>query len=240
MIRKRIVLSATGLCYAMTAFPLPIQPVATLSLGAGIVKVDQQQNIVLLAPFQNTFNSKINQASFVTGAFLGVQTPVHDGIQGQIGVSYYYNSPYRISGTIDEFGDPAYRNLGYNYKLNSQAVYAEGKLLATWRQVVHPFITGGAGQVYNRSHHYYEYPLVAHTVATDLAFSEHSTNSFSYFLGFGIENEITQHIRLGCSYRWVDLNKSQLGISPYQEDKAPLGINNVHANEFLVQLSYLG
>jgi opacity protein-like surface antigen len=219
---------------------MQIQPVATVSLGAGILDVLQYQNIVLIAPFQNTFKSKINQASFVTGGFLGVQTAAHNSAQGQIGLSYYYHSPYNIQGTIADFGDPAYENLGYNYTLNSQAVYAEGKLLATWRQLVHPFLVGGVGQVYNHSKHYNEFSLGDHTVAYDLEFSAHSSHSFSYFLGVGVDNEVTQHIRIGWSYRWVNLNKSQLGLSPYQEDLTPLSINDVHANEFLIQLSYLG
>lgn len=240
MIKQRIVLGMAGFCYAITASSLQIQPVTTVSMGSGLVDVNQQQNIVFIAPLQNTFNSKANASPFVTGAFLGLQTSVQHALQAQIGASYYYNTAFNVRGTIDEFGTPLYKNLGYDFKLTSQAVYAEGKLLTTWRQVVHPFITAGVGQVYNRTSHYDEYPLVDSSVVTNLAFGDNSTNGFSYFLGLGVENEVTQHVHLGFSYRWVDLNKAQLASSPYQESPAPLGTNTMYANELLIQLSYLG
>lgn len=238
--KKRIFFSTLGLCFTLTSVAAQIKPLVTLNLGVDVFNQTQSQNITLLSPFYNTYSGGVDQNKFVGGILVGFQAPVTNALAAQLGISYYQNNSIQARGTIYQFGDPAFGNLGYQYNIKSQRIYAEGKVLTTWHKQFHPFISGAVGQARNKAYRYHEFILSSDAALVDQLFLDHSTNSFSYLLGLGIENELTEHIRLGCSYRWVNLNKVELAGSAYQESPQPLHNNPLHVNEFLIQLSYLG
>ena len=217
-----------------------IRPVATVNLGLDFIDQTQAQELVFIPPFYNTYTSQINQNKFLGGIFLGIETPLFNSLFAEVGLSYYKNSSLRATGVVSQFGDPHYDNLAYQYSIASQRLYAEGKLLSKKYNLFHPFISSGVGQAYNKATNFHEFKLSSEAVPLDSGFPDQSRHAFSYFLGLGLENELTQHVRLGCSYRWVSLNQAYLGSSVFQDESTSSLHNKLNANELLIQLSYLG
>jgi opacity protein-like surface antigen len=216
-----------------------IRPVATISAGADIVTVRNNQTITIISPFQNSYIGSNHQVDFVGGLFLGVEQVLVNNILGQLGVSYYQTT-IEPRGVVYQFTDPARGNLNYQYDILSQRILLESKLLGTFRNIYHPFINVGIGEALNAASNYKETPVSSTGVAMSPEFSNKTTHSFTYLAGVGIEMDIADHFRLGALYRYVNLSQAQLGATPIQESADTLNNNLFHVNQVLLQLTYLG
>ncbi len=240
--RKELLL--LGLCAGLFSVPglawHQLRPVATLSFGADAVNMHLNQNITLTSPFQNSYDSGGHNIQPVAGFFLGAEGAALRSFLAQLGVSYYLNKAFNISGSVYQFTDPTMNNLAYHYQLESQRVLVEGKLLATFRKIFHPFLTLGAGEALNQAYQYTEVPVATADIPLSQGFRNRTYHSFTYQVGLGLDTDINKHFRCGLSYRFVDLGQAGLGSSPLQEGTQTINYNHLRVNEFLVQLSFLG
>jgi opacity protein-like surface antigen len=198
------------------------------------------QNVTLIAPFQNNYHNNISIFDFVGGLFIGAESQPWHNVFGQLGVSYYNNSSYRIQGVINQFTDPTLNNLRYNYDIQSTRFLVETKILANAAGKYHPFINAGVGTAINNATNYSETPLTSSSIPMVPGFSSHTTTAFTWLIGVGIEMDVSDHLRLGGLVRYSQLGNARLGMTPIQEGPQTLHNNSLHVNEFLLQLSYLG
>jgi opacity protein-like surface antigen len=98
----------------------------------------------------------------------------------------------------------------------------------------------GAGEAINSANQYTEIPVASASVPMLPGFGDKTTHSFAYLAGVGIEMDVTNHIRLGGVYRYVNLGRAQLSTTSIQESSDVLKNNPLHVNEIMLQLSYLG
>lgn len=232
----------TSLLFLLTATTThaAIRPIATLSAGADVVTTHMNQNIMIISPFHNNYFSNQRKEDVVGGLFLGVENNVSDNFLAQFGVGYYQNNAYQAEGTIYQFGDPNLGNLYYVYNIQSQRLLLESKLLGTVYNDYHPFINLGVGEAINSASQYTEIPITSADVAMSPVFSNKTIHSFTYLVGVGVDRDITNHIRLGGVYRYVNSGRAALSTTPTQESSDTLKNHPFYANELMLQLSYVG
>jgi opacity protein-like surface antigen len=71
-------------------------------------------------------------------------------------------------------------------------------------------------------------------------FGSHSNSAFTYSVGLGIDVNIAEHWRLGAGYRFLDLGGASLGVSGLQSGTRTISNSHIHANELLLQVSFVG
>src|SRR5688572_13363334 len=70
-----------------------VRPVGTITLGSDSAYLPLNENITILAPFQNSYISALDHdAEFVGGIFLGGEFSLPCHWSDQLGISYYQNS----------------------------------------------------------------------------------------------------------------------------------------------------
>lgn len=223
----------------LEALALP-RPLATFSFGADSVNTHLNQSIVILAPYSNNYISGGANLQFFGGLFLGAESSLPRDLLAQLGLGFYKSKAYVVRGSVYQFNDPNFNNLAYQYYLQSQRFIVETKLLSTIRQYFHPYLTIGAGEAINQAYQYSETGVDSDDVPMAQGFNNHTYHSFTYQVGLGLEADLTQHLRLGGGYRYVDLGKAGLGTTPLQDSSTTIQYQHLHVNEFLLQLSYLG
>jgi len=217
-----------------------LRPVAVLSAGADILSTHNHQYITLIAPFQNEYVGSHQSVDFVGGLFLGFEKSLSEKLSAQLGVSYYQNAGWQSSGMIYQFSDPNMGNLNYQYNIVSRRVLLETKILGTFQKAYHPFVSLGVGEAFNTAQQYDETPASSTGVPMSPGFADRTTHSLAYFLGFGLEKDMSQHIRLGALYRYAYSGRSELGMIPGQDSNQTLKNRLFYASEILLQLTYLG
>ncbi|MDX1901229.1 MAG: outer membrane beta-barrel protein [Gammaproteobacteria bacterium] len=223
-----------------TAFAFSnLHPVFGIAYGVDNVNLTQNKIIALIAPFENTYKSSHRGEASVYNLFVGVESAFQHNIFGQIGLSYYLTNTLTTKGDILQFNDPSFNNLSYQFKTKNQRILIETKLLFTLKQNLHPYLLAGAGLAFNRSYGYSEQSLDGASVPMQSSFANHSATSFSYTVGLGVDVDVSTHVRLGGSYRYVDLGQAGLGTTASQSSTQTLNYNHLKTNEFLVQLDYI-
>jgi opacity protein-like surface antigen len=216
-----------------------VRPVISIGTGIDYTQLHANQNIVILSPFHNTYRGNNSILAYTGGLFVGFEGVVNQYLSGQLGISYYQNASYQASGIVYQFGDPALANLKYQYNIVSKRFFVESKLLATVRKKYHPYLNAGVGVSNNTAHQYSEIPVSSADVPMAQGFAGHTSRSFAYMAGAGIDVDVADHIRLGALYRFVDLGSAQLNTTPLSDSGDFLKSNRLRVNEFFMQLTYV-
>jgi opacity protein-like surface antigen len=236
---RRVLLFAAIFC--STAQAALIHPVLTLGWGSDTTDVNTSQAITIFAPFQNYYYQHTNDTETVGSVFLGAELPFLNKWAWQLGAAYYQNiTPFNPTGVVYQFADFDYGNLTYNYSLKSQRYLIQTKLLYAINDIIHPYITGGAGEAVNKSYSYYELPVSSADVPMQETFANKTVHSFTYSLGLGLELAVNEHLRFGVGYNYVNLGRAGLGVAPSQDSTDTLKLNNLNTNEFMMTLSLVG
>lgn len=216
-----------------------LHPFAVITAGVDFIHTNHSQNVSLIPPFTNHYASN---SSYPTSAGLGLG----GGLEGhpsdrffwQLGFSGFFNTSVTSTGEVWQFGLPGYHNFNYVYHIQSSRVVATGKVLSTFKQVIHPYVSGELGAAFNAASSYQEIPLSEDSVAMS-PFAGHTRNSFSWGIGTGVDVDINAHLRIGIGYQFVDLGKTTLGLSPAQATFEQLGISNLYTHQARFQLTAL-
>jgi opacity protein-like surface antigen len=239
--RKRILSMCACTFFLPVGVHASLQEVVSLALGSDRVGLALTKNIAFMPPFQNTYTSSSNyDTQMVGGIFFGFENALRQKCSYQLGLSYYQSSLFTSQGNVYQFGDPAFNNLRYNFQIMSRRVLFEGKLLRTFKNLFHPYLTAGIGEAINRSYSYKEDPITTDAVPMAIPFDNHTSRSLTYSAGLGIDIDITKNVRIGASYRYLDLGRARLNQTPLQTNTAKLSYTHLHTNELLMQLTYVG
>ncbi len=232
-------------CLAMFLLPISAfataHPFVSFALGSDRTNVYMSKNITLIPPFQNAYVGRNHyDIETVGGVFLGGEFALLQNWSLQLGLSYYQNSSFDANGYVYQFADPAFNNLNYQYQIQSRRFLIETKLSRAFKQIWHPYINLGLGESLNKAYSYLEYPTSSDNVPMTQPFANHTTRSFTYIAGLGIDVDIQKHIRVGAGYRFADLGNANLGTTPLQSGTTMISHRHLYTNEFLAQLSFLG
>ncbi len=237
--QKRILLAGVFLFIPIVSLAA-LRPVFTLSSGFANANMRSSTSINF-GSFQNSYvGGSHSDTDFDSGLFLGGEALLLQNWSGQIGLSYFQNSPFVESGTVYQFSDPAFNNLNYQYQIISRRISIDAKLLYAFCQIWHPYLAVSLGEAFNKAYNYTETPASTADVSLTPPFGNHTTNAFSYSLGLGIDLDITNHWRLGLGYRFVDLGSASLGVTPSQIGTHTISNTPIYVNEVLLRISFLG
>lgn len=216
-----------------------IKPFVTISMGADAATVGiTSTNIAFISPFYNTYaGNNTNNTELFGGAFLGAEFNSHSKWVSQLGIGYYQNGAFQTRGNVDQFGNPSFNDVGYNYDVISHRLLVETKLLYAIKKIFHPYIDIGIGEAFNNASDYTEYALNTSGIPTAAPFGNHSTNSFTYLAGVGVDVDMNKYVRIGFGYRYAGLGNASLSTSTQQIDSTTLKNNHITSNEYLFQIT---
>jgi opacity protein-like surface antigen len=216
-----------------------MRPFATITAGIDFIHVGQSKTVSLIAPFDNFYASDSSyKSSGSFGLAGGLEKNLSERFFWQLGVAGFYNTSMTTSGNVWQFGLPEFNNFHYKYHIQSSRAVAIAKILGTFKQVIHPYISGEIGAAFNKASDYHETPLIREAIPI-MPFKSHTQSAFSWGIGAGFDMDINPHFRLGIGYQFVDLGKATLGLSPTQTTNSRLGISNLYDNQIRIQLSAL-
>lgn len=218
-----------------------LHPVISVATGSDHANVYSTKTITLIAPFQNSYigTSHYDSESMI-GLFLGVEQSFLQNWAWQLGLGYYQSSAFQANGNVYQFSDPAFNNLTYQYQIQSKRVVVEGKIYYTCHSIWHPYVTAAVGEAINKTYGYSETPVTSMDVGMGQPFAGQTAHAFTYTVGLGADVDISEHLRFGGGYRFINLGSASLGPTPLQSGTNTISNKQIHANEFLVQLSYVG
>jgi len=239
--QKRILLTSLFAVLLPTLSLADTRPVVSVSLGSDRANVYSTKTITFITPFQNSYiGTNHYDTEPVIGLFLGGETTFLQNWAWQWGVSYFQSSSFEEDGNVNQFANPAFNNFTYQYQIQSRRVSLEAKLSHAFRQIWHPYLSAGAGEAFNDAYAYTETPLSSAAVPMSPSFAGHTTKSFTYSAGVGIDVDMAEHVRVGAGYRYVNLGNASLGVTPLQTGNHTISNSHLNTNEFLVQLTYIG
>lgn len=216
---------------------LDLRTFAGITLGAGFTRTGHAQTLSVLPPFSNHYTSeKAYQSSGLLGLGLGVEHGLTEQLSWQLGLSGYFNSNIRSTGHVWQFALPEFDNFIYDYTIQSKRVMATGKVLATIKQSIHPYVSCELGAGFNRTSAYKETPLIIEAVAM-APFSDRTHASLAWGVGGGIDVDINPTLRLGLGYQFANLGKTSLGASPAQFTQQSLRLPHLYSQEVRFQLT---
>ncbi len=217
-----------------------LRPIASVGLGLDFADFRNTQNIVLLAPFANTYLSTGSDNEPVGNLFLGFEAPLSPNLFGQLGISYYQTNHLGVDGSVYQFTASDMDNLYYYFKINSRRLLLEGKLFTSFHNSLHPYVSIGFGKANNHSYQYQEQGITSADVPMQYAFANRTYHSFAYTVGIGLDYDLTENMRIGGNYRLSGIGDAGLGTIPLQDSSSTIHYANLRLNEFSLQLTLLG
>lgn len=219
-------------------------------LTGGKARPTEQQSQSL--SIDNTvFNYQPNNSSVspsFAGGFVGAEYSCNEQWAWQFGVAFYQIESSPISGEETQAPSTsidAVNIWNYQYKTSSRQVLIENKLLLLSQVDYFPYFMIGVGGSFNRAYNFQATPQNSGEVATAI-FEDHTSKTFTYTLGFGLDLDIFDHVRLGAGYRFAYLGKFDLGKGTINTGTGgnvfplpALESKSVYNNEIVVQLMYL-
>ena len=222
-------------------FPVPSQSlwVATVSLGPVWESAGNTQTFYLDPTIEKTYAANPVSHALLDGEiFLGIQKPLKDKLDGQIGLAVATTANAGLSGDIWDDADPQFNNYTYNYQVRHTHIALKGKLLADRGYVLTPWISGSVGIGFNQAHDFSNKPSISQAVAMP-NFSSNTQTSFTYTVGAGVQKALNQHWQLGVGYEFADWGGSQLGSASGQTVNNGLSLSHLYTNGFLFNLTYV-
>lgn len=237
--QKRIFLAGLLIFFPIVSLAY-FHPVVTLSSGFANANV-YSSKWIMFGSYPNSYiGTNHRDTENDTGLFVGAETKFLENWAWQMGVSYFENSAFTESGNVYEFADPAFNNLTYQYQIQSHRYSIDTKILHTCHEVWHPYISLSLGEAFNNAYSYTEYPVTSFDSPMTQPFGNHTTKSFTYSAGLGVDVNIAEHVRFGAGYRFVDLGNASLGTTSLQNGTNTISNSHLYTNELLAQISYVG
>jgi len=212
--------------------------VASLSLGPVWENAGDTQSFYLAPNIEKTYAANHSSHALVDGEiFLGIQRPLREKLEGQIGIAVAVTSNASLSGNIWDDTDPLFNNYTYNYQVRHTHLALKGKLLADSGYIVTPWVSGSLGVGFNQVHDFSNTPTISQAVVMP-NFTSNTTTAFTYTLGVGVERNLNQHWQAGLGYEFADWGNSQLGRASGQALNTGLSLSHLYTNGFLFNLTY--
>lgn len=186
-------------------------------------------------------NQPETQKRGVFGAQLGLEWVFHPSFALQTTLAYYRMAPFTAEGVLTQGVTLAGSTpFDYHYQISSQQVMIENKILFQVKEKYHPYIAIGLGTAFNHQESYdIDYP--ANLIFTPF-YDDKQNTAFTYAVGFGLDYQLVEDVRLGLSYRFADLGEASLGqrtLDPINPIAIPgtLEQSHLYVQEILFQLT---
>ena len=227
--------------------PIQKQWYPVIGLGGGIsstTNLGRSQTFPIINPVTDEYYVYSPQSGAQTKglfeAFLGAEHPIFSTWLLQGGIAYTQTGSDQINGSLVQGADALSADQ-YTYKFNAitRQILAQAKLMQPWHDKFYPYFLLGLGASFNSASNF------STSVPPFLTFTREYQNnqsiSFAYRVGVGIDVDISQHVRLGVAYRFVDLGSVNLGSASIDNVSVlgKLSQSNLYANEALIQLTYI-
>lgn len=218
------------------------RPVVTLSAGEIFTSHVGQSQTFQPTPgniyYYSANHSTRNEGIY--GGFVGAEFRLHPCWALQLGVSYYQTSAFNAKGVLTQGpDDTSSDDFSYKYNITGRQWLAESKLLFNWYERFHPYASVGLGEAFNRASGYQT--TVPPFLTFTPAYADHTTKSFSYAVGTGLDVDFVKHFRLGVGYRFSDLGKVNLGAGHIDTVNIAntLKQSHMYSSEVLAQLTFI-
>ncbi len=213
-------------------------PYVRMTAGQLYTDPGQSQTIQFSTDYWKTHHpDHDNLAAIFGGVSAGLRMSLSDRIEAEVGLGLYQAQSLTLNGKVYQYGSPQFYNMNYDYKIINQRIMLEGKLLATYGRIYHPYVSGGVGVGRNRSYAYQETPIASFAVP-DPAYHSSSQSSTAYGLGFGVDVDVAKNWRVGVGYEYSHLGKAKLGKSSGQSTPQFIKLNNITANQVMLTATY--
>lgn len=190
--------------------------------------------------YYNYHDYNIRQTDSIFGGSVGSEFLLNPKWALQGSISYYQPSTFNVKGIVTQGVDTSSENqYSYKYAIQVHQLLIESKLLYNL-QYYHPYLSAGVGTAWNKSKNYTVNIQPPFTTFSN-QFKDGTHASFSYSLGFGVDRNITEYVRLGVGYRFTDFGSSETGhgIIDTVRTSHALSQSHLYTNLLLAQFTVL-
>jgi opacity protein-like surface antigen len=244
----RIIIMLFGIMLSSSVFAVTENQISSggqffigLSPGVAWVSGNKTQTLSLETDVQKTYTADNNASATPSGEiFIGWQKPhfIRQALTSQIGISVFGAGNAKLSGNIWEDANPNFNNFSYSYKIQHTHVALKGRLIGNTDFFVDPYISGSIGVGFNRAENFTSQPTTSGEVAAP-PFGSHSTSTFVYTLGLGVQKSLTENLHVALGYEFADWGKTQLSRANSQTINQGLTLNHLYANQLQLSLFYI-
>jgi len=211
--------------------------IATLSLGPVWESAGNTQTYYLAPNIEKTYAANHASNALIEGEiFLGIQKPLREKLEGQIGLAVATTGNAFLSGNIWDDAQQEFNNYNYSYDVKHTHIAVKGKLLSDRGYVVTPWISGSLGVGFNQAYDYSNTPTISEAVVMP-NFTNNTTTAFTYTVGVGVQRNLNKHWQVGIGYEFADWGKSNLNRASGQTLNSGLSLAHLYTNGLLFNLS---
>lgn len=217
---------------------------ASLTLGAYFTDPGKNQNLQISSTtFNQYLSSEKSRLVPEVGISIGKSFNLPDQFFLDTGIGLYRIGNITDKGTIYQSGNPSLDQLEYSFTIRSTRIMIETRLYKilrnTFQKSIYPYISVGIGSAINRADSYSDKLKNSSGSATMiLPFSSNTITKFAYQIGLGFDLDITQEIKLGFGWQFVNVGNAELGLSPSQSVYDRLSTGNITTNGIKIHLTY--
>jgi opacity protein-like surface antigen len=128
-----------------------------------------------------------------------------------LGLRYMYTSAATVSGHIDQYSLPQFRNYNFNYDVQLLVVLATLKAdIYRWQNFM-PYALLGAGIATYNTSNYSEQALSGVTPRVSPGFSSSAGNNFTYQFGIGVDYALRENLWVNVECDYADYGSIRTG-----------------------------
>ena len=227
-----------GTVIAAPPIPKTSPWIMTLSLGSVSNDAGKTQTLYVQPDVIKTYVAIKHSNSLGSGEFfLGKERRLRSRFQGQLGLALAATTDAKLHGDIWEDADPDFNNYTYSYKIKHAHIAVKGNLLADITNSIQLYLSSSVGIGLNHAHNFNIAAKIYEEVSAPY-FTAHSSASFTYNLGAGIQKALNNHWKAGVGYEFSDWGKSGLASAPLQTIGSGLQLNHLYTNQLQLRLSF--
>lgn len=213
--------------------------VGSLSIGPAFASGGKTQTLTLAPQVEKTYiaNKPANTLANLE-ILLGIQQPVSQNLQGQIGLDFAVASSAKLSGNIWDDASPLFNNYTYQYQLNHTQLGLKGRLTVDRGSSFMPWVSLMVGVAFNQASNFTNTPLIFEALPSS-NFSQQTATSLTYGFGIGVQRALAKHWQAGVGYEWVDWGKSQLGGISGSATNQSISISHFYTNAVMFNITFL-
>lgn len=218
---------------------MQFHPVLTLTGGVANTQLKLSNDYILGESRYRYRSSGTNFHKEMFGISVGAEYRCDPRYNLQAGIGFYQPTVFIGKGHVTQgIDEETVDTFDYRYRVLTKQLIVEGKLLANMCNCYHPYVAGGLGVAFNNVHSY-NVNIEPDWITLSPQYTRHSSRSFTYNIGFGLDVDVTRNLRIGAGYRYAHLGNLKLGsgiINTTTVTKT-LSQSRLHAQEIFAQLS---
>lgn len=128
-----------------------------------------------------------------------------------LAAKFMYVPNASVTGYVDQFSLPMFRNYAYSFDVNMLSLLALFKVSIFQFQNLLPFVVAGAGVTTYGTSNYKEQTEHGITPRTSPGFNDGSGNNITYQLGLGIDYAVNNCITINLEYDYINFGNVSTG-----------------------------